>query len=71
MPMTKKDRKLYEKEVARIRKEKNFPEDVPIVLLDVDAESTSWIEDSGLGGEEAKVGRAKARAKENREEGGE
>jgi len=71
MPMTKKDRELYEKEVARIRKEKNLPDDEPVVILDVDAESADWIPGSALSTPRSKKARAKARLKENREEGGE
>lgn len=68
--MTEKDRELYFKERKRIAEELGVPED-DVVLLDVDAESTSWIENSGLGGEEAKIDRARIRAAENREDGGE
>lgn len=64
------ERKMYFKERKRIAEEFGIPEN-DVVLLDVDSESASWIEDSGLGGEEAKIDRAKIRAAWNREEGGE
>jgi len=68
--MTDKDRELYLAERKRIAEELGVPED-DVVLLDVDSEWTSWIEDSGLGGEAAKIDRARIRAAGNREEGGE
>jgi len=64
------ERKMYFKERKRIAEEFGIPEN-DVVLLDVDSESASWIEDSGLGGEEAKIDRVKIRAAWNREEGGE
>ena len=69
--MTKKDRELYEKEVERIRREQKVPDDVPIVILDVDQESCDWIPGSNLPTPQSKKARARFKASQNREEGGE
>lgn len=68
MVMTPKDKELHDAEVARIRKEHNVPDDVPVVILDVDQESADWIARSSP---ESIKAREKFRRDNNREEGGE
>jgi hypothetical protein len=70
MPMNDADRERYFKERKRIAEELGIQDKNDVILLDV-AESTSWIEQTGLGGPKAPTLRAQARAAENREEGGE
>lgn len=70
MPMNDADRVRYFAERKRIATEMGVPED-DVVILDVDAESASWIEQTDLGGPDAAASRAQLRAAENREEGGE
>ena len=70
MPMNDADRERYFKERKQIAELMGVPED-DVVLLDVDAESVSWLEQTNLGGPDAAASRAQARAAENREEGGE
>ena len=70
MPMTDRDRELYLKERKRIAEELGVPED-EVILLDVDQESADWIPRSNLTTPASRKARAKFRASQNREEGGE
>ena len=66
--MTAAEKVLYYAEVARIRKEMNLPEDVPVVLFDATGKSADWIKETGTPEEMAR--HQAWLASQNREEGG-